>query len=48
VLGVQGRILEEACGEMLQDLMDDFPVCGAEVRAKGLATGEKDFVGDDI
>ena len=48
MLGAQGSVLEEACGKMLQDLMHNFPVRGAEIRAKGLATGEKKFVGDDV
>ena len=48
VLGAQRRILEEACGKMLKDLMDDFQVCGAEVHVKGLAAGEREFFSNDI
>ena len=48
MLGVQGSVLEKTCGKMLQHLMDDIPICRAEIHAKGLATEEKEFVGNDV
>ena len=40
--------MEQGCSQLLKDLMDNLPVGGTEVSIKGLATGEKQLVRNDV
>jgi hypothetical protein len=48
VFTAQGIVIGQGGSELLEYLTNNLPICGAEVGAKRLSTGEEEDVGDYI
>jgi hypothetical protein len=48
VFAAQTIVIGEGGSKFLEYPSDNLPICGAKVSAKGLSTGEEEYVGDDV